>query len=220
MKSSMERGFSILILPLILSVLLLVGAAVFGGWAYTHMQDYKNNVGTKVDAAVAIAIQKESVAKDAVFTEQEKQPLKTYQGPAAYGSVTINYPKTWSAYVKDDTNSNPYVEGYFYPSVVPDIQSSDSAFALRVQVIQQPYSSVLSDLTGYVTQGLSTVKPYAAPKVKNVIGVRVDGKISGNKNGSMVVLPLRNMTLKIWTEAPAFRSDFNSNILPNFTFAP
>lgn len=220
MKTSTMRGFSVLVIPLVLSILLLIGAAVFGGWAYGKMLDYKNNTDAKIAAAVQVAKQQEDVAKDAAFAQAEKNPLRTYTGPGAYGSVSVSYPKTWSAYVADDTNNSPYIDGYFNPGVVPDIQGQNSAFALRVQVVQQSYSNVISSFTGNVQQGTTKVTPYHMPKVPNVIGVRVDGKLQGQKSGSMVVLPLRNMTLEVWTETPSTISDFNNIILPNFTFAP
>ena len=215
-----ERGASALALPLVLAVVFLIGALVFGGWAFSQMEDYRNNVNTKIAAAVVVAKQQEDGVKDAAFALQEQQPLNTYAGPAAYGSVTIHYPKTWSAYVSDDTNSSPFINGYFYPSVVPDIQNQNSAFALRVQVIQQAYSNALSGEQGYVQSGQAKLVPYSAPKVSSVIGSRIDGKLPNGKSGSMVILPLRNMTLELWTESPSFQNDFNNNILPNFTFAP
>lgn len=220
MKTSTMRGFSVLVIPLVLSILLLIGAAVFGGWAYSKMLDYKNNTDAKIAAAVQVAKQQEDVAKDAAFAQAEKNPLRTYTGPGAYGSVSVSYPKTWSAYVADDTNSSPYVDGYFNPSVVPNTQGQSSAFALRVQVVQQAYSSALTAFTSNVQLGTTKITPYHMPKVPNVIGVRVDGKLEGQKTGSMVILPLRNMTLKVWTETPSTVSDFNNIILPNFTFAP
>lgn len=220
MKTSYERGFSVLIIPLILSVLLLIGTGIFGGWAYSKMLDYKNNVDAKIVAAVQVAKQQEDAAKDAAFAQVEKNPLKIYTGPEAYGSVTIDYPKTWSAYVSDTSNASPYVDGYFNPNVVPNAQAQSSAFALRVQVVQESYSSVLATETSYVQSGKATVMAYHAPKVPNIVGARIDGKLSDLKSGSMIILPLRNMTLKIWTETPATQGDFNNIILPNFTFAP
>jgi len=216
-----QRGFNTLAGLLALSSLLLIAAVVFGVWAFANMLDYKNNSDKKVAAAVLVANKQEDAVKDAAFAEQIKLPLTTYTGPASYGSVTIKYPKTWSGYVIDTRSGSPFVDGYFYPGTVPDTQSSSSVFALRVQVVQSAYSVELGRVTAYVKQGLTTVAPYAAPKVPSVVGSRIDGKLPGNnKNGSMVLLPLRNMALEIWTEAPQFQNDFNNNILPNFTFAP
>lgn len=217
---SRQRGFSALVVPFSLAVIFLITAVIFGGWAYAKMLDYKNNVNAKISTAVATAKQQEDTAKDAAFAEQEKQPLKAYVGPTAYGSLTINYPKTWSGYVVDTRNSSPFIDGYFYPNVVPDTQSQNSSFALRVQMVQDSYSTVLNSLSTYVQSGKAKVTPYAAPKVPSVVGARVDGNLNGSKTGTMIILPVRNMTLKIWTEAPQFQNDFSNYILPNFTFAP
>src|SRR5260221_8244205 len=98
---------------LIVAIVLLVAALGFGGWAYTSMLNYKNNTEGIVATAVSQAKQQEDVVKDAAFAEQEKSPLRTYSGPTAYGSVTVQYPKSWSAYVVDTRNSSPFIDGYF-----------------------------------------------------------------------------------------------------------
>lgn len=215
-----ERGVSVLLVPLVLAIVFLVGAVTFGAWAYAQMQDYKNNVAAKVNVAVQQAKQQEDAVQAAQYAEKEKSPYRTYKGPAAYGSVTVTYPKTWSAYVIDTRNSSPYIDGYFYPNTVPDATSQNSVFALRVQVVQDTYSSVLNSISSFVQLKQSTVSPYSLPKVPNVLGARVDGQLPNQKSGSMVVLPLRNMTLEVWTESPDFQKDFTNVILPNFTFAP
>lgn len=218
--SDRRRGFSVLVLLLVITGVLLLVATGFGTWAFVKMLDYRNNVDTKIAAAVETTKTQEDQAKDAAFAEQEKSPFRTYAGPTAYGSIKIKYPKTWSAYVIDTRNSSPFIDGYFYPGSVPDTQSQSSAFALRMQLVQDSYSNILNSISSYVRQGQTKVKPYKSLKVPSVIGSRVDGRLPGNKYGSMVLIPLRNMTLKLWTEAPQFKSDFDKNILPNFTFAP
>lgn len=219
-RFSSQRGFSVLIIPLCVIVIFLIAAVIFGGWAYGKMQDYKNNVDAKVQAAVATAKQQEDTAKDAEFDQQYKLPLASYTGPSAYGSIVLKYPKTWSAYVVDDRGGSPYIDGYFYPHILPDLQSATSAFALRLQVVQDSYSSVLDNLANSVQSGVTKVAPYKVPKVPSVIGVKVTGTLGNGKTGTMVIIPLRNTTLELWTEAPSFQQDFDTNILPNFTFAP
>ena len=221
MRPSAERGYNVLILPFVLALLFLVGSVIFGVWSYGRMLDYKNNLNIKIDSAVKAAVAVESDTKDAQFAQAEKNPFKTYTGPSAYGSVTIKYPNTWSAYVIDDTNSTPYVDGYFYPNTVPDTQSSTAAFALRLQIVQDSYSNVLSNIQNNVQQGLNTVAPYKAPNVPSIVGSLITGMLpSTNRSGTMVVLPLRNTTLELWTEAPQFESDFSNIVLKNFTFLP
>ncbi len=217
---SNQRGDSSLVVPLAVTAVLLAAALGFGGWSFAQMLDYKNNADQKIAQATATAKQQEDKLKDTAFAEAEKQPLKAYNGPEAYGSLVVNYPKTWSAYIIDTHSSSPYVDGYFAPNVVPDVQAPNSVFSLRIQIEQQPYSSELAAYNSLVQQGKTKVTPFSAPKVPGVVGSRIDGQLAGGKSGTMVILPLRNTTLKLWIEAPQYENDFNANILPNFSFLP
>lgn len=219
-RSTSQQGISVLAVPLALSVLFLIGAIAFGAWAYMHMQDYKNNVDAKVSTAVTQAKQQEDQAQQALYAQKEKSPYRTYKGPSAYGSILVTYPKTWSAYVVDDQNSSPYVNGYFYPNTVPDTQGQNAVFALRIQVVQDTYSGVLGQAQNLVQNKQATVEPYSLPKVSSVVGARVSGELPNQRTGTMVILPLRNMTLEVWTESADFQDDFQNIILPNLTFAP
>lgn len=215
-----EQGSStVLVVSVVIVSLLFVGAAAFGVWAFMGRQDYKNNVDSKIASAVT-ANTKEVQAKDAAdYAEASKQPLKTYVGPEAYGSVHISYPKTWSAYIAANSSSLP-LDAYAQPDVVPSITDKNSAFALRVQVTQTSYSQTLSQYQSRQKSGQVTVTPYALPKNSDVVGVRVDGQLTDTKQGSMVILPLRDKSLTIWTESSQYLSDFNNIILPNASFSP
>lgn len=217
-----ERGeLNVLLIPVILVSLLFVGAGAFAAWAYSGKQDYKNNVDTKISAAVATNKKVVQTADAQQFAEAAKKPLKTYVGPEAYGSLKVSYPKTWSGYVvaSSDSGDNP-VDGYFYPDVVPSVTDNNSVFALRVQISAQSYSQALDQFSSQLEQNTVTIVPYSLPKLSSVVGVRVDGQIAENKQGSMIILPLRDKTLQIWTESGSFLNDFNNNILPNITFSP
>lgn len=221
MKARNQTGsISLLLVSLILVSLLFIVAAVFAVWAFQGRQDYKNNVDQKISAAVTVAKQQESTVKDKAFAEQEKSPVRTYNGPAAYGSLVIKYPKTWSAYVADDGGSDPYVDGYFYPGVVPDIATDGATFALRVQVVQESYSDVLDEFQSQVDDKSVKVSPYKLAKVPGVVGSRLDGAVEEGKTGSMILLPLRDKTLKVWTNSNQFLPDFEKYILPNLSFSP
>jgi hypothetical protein len=225
MKSRMRnldaRGLlNALLLPLIVVVLLLAGAVGFAFWAYGSRQDYKDNVAAKVSVAVAAAVKTEDAKKAADYAEADKYPLKTYTGPSAYGSLQVQYPKTWSAYIIEQASGDPSVDGYFQPNFVPNTQSSTSTYALRVRVTSQSYANVIQNLQGYVQTGKTTATPFAFSKVPNDIGTRFDGQIADNKQGSLIVVPLRANALEVSTEAPQYADDFNKNILPNLSFSP
>jgi len=209
-----------LLLPFIVVVVLLIGAVAFAGWAYQGRQDYKDNVGAKVQDAVAAAVKAEDGKKAAEFAEASKSPLKSYSGPSAFGSVQVQYPKTWSAYVVEQTSGDYLVDGYFQPNFVPNTQSDGNSYALRVRIAGQSYSQAVQSLQGYVKAGKTTATPFAFAKVPGAVGTRFDGQIGDNKQGSMVVVPLRANSLLVSTEAGQYLNDFNKDILPNLSFSP
>jgi len=208
-----------MLVPLVIAVVLLLGSLGFGMWAFLGRQDYKNNSDAKAKVAAAKAVRAEDVKKDAAFAEAEKSPLKTYTGPATYGSLTLLYPKTWSAYISEGSRSANVVDGYFSPNFVPDIQSSTS-FALRIQVVSSDYATILKSFEATVKAGKTTVAAFRAPKVPGTLGSVVSGVLDSKKSGTMVLLPLRDKTIKVWTEGGDYLNDFNNTILPNLTFVP
>lgn len=218
--SSLQKKRPIgLIISLIITILLLCSAIAFGFWAFAEREDYKNNVEPKIAAAVEVAKQENSKQKDAEFAEKEKSPLKAYQGPSAYGSVVINFPKTWSAYVNETGSGGSPLDGYFHPDFVPGAQSG-TTFALRLQVTESAYAQEIRQFENTAKQGKARIAAFQAPKVAGATGIRVDGEISQGKQGSMIILPLRDKTLKIFTESNQYLGDFNSHIIPNLTFVP
>lgn len=219
--NSNQSGFvSGTLISLIVSVVFLLGAIGFGAWAFTSRQDYKNNSDQKA-AKAADERQKATEAADAAkFAEEAKKPLKTYKAPDQFGAIAVAYPKTWSAYVVEGDSSQQPVDDYFHPEAVPDANNNDNTYALRVQVLDRAYDKVVESYASDVTAKRLAASPYTLPKVASVVGTRFDGEVERGKQGSLIVLPIRNMTLKIWTESPSYLADFNNNILPNLSFAP
>lgn len=212
------RGSMATVLAIVLLVVGLIGVGAFAVWAFAGRQDYKNNTEAKIAVAVQANTKKVQAADAISFAEEAKSPLKTYVGPEAFGSVKIVYPKTWSMYAVTGSSSTP-VDIYAHPDVVPSVEDDASNFALRVQVVDQKYSTVVQQYVSMQRQGKLTVKPYVLPKVAGVTGARLDGQLTENKKGSLVALPIRDKTLKIWTESDSFSSDFDKIILPNASFA-
>lgn len=207
-----------LIIPLVLFILLFIAASSFGFWAYAERNDYKDNVDQKVAAAVEQAVQEAEAAKEEEFLEREKRPYRQYRGPGAFGAIVIQYPKTWSAFVSETSGREP-VDGYFHPGFVPD-QKSGVGFALRLEVIEQPYDQILGDYESEAEKGEVTISPYSPPKVPSVLGVRINGMVEKDHQGSTVLFPLRDKTIRLTTLSPQFVGDFNNHILPNFEFTP
>ena len=215
-----ERGMmNTLLIPFILTLVLLIGALGFGVWAFLQRQDYKNNTEQKIQTATSIAVKEAETKKDNDFIEREKQPLKDYRSPSQLGSIIIKYPKSWSSYIDENGSSSTGLDGYFNPNVVPGIKT-DSVYALRVEVVSRAFSDEVRSFDSLIKQGKAKSQAYEPVNVKGVVGMRIDGEIASKQQGIMILLPLRDRTIKIYTESDQFFNDFNNNILPNFSFTP
>lgn len=198
--------------------LLFLGALIFGAWAFSGRQDYKNNVDAKIADASAVAVMEAETAKDAEFVELEKLPTRTYKGSTTYGSLSFQYPKTWSVYAEEAT-SGVVLDLFAFPGVVPGVTNS-TLYALRVEITSTTYDTELKRFERDITSGALRSSAYRPEKVPDVLGVKLDGQIDREVQGSMVMFPLRDRTIKIYTEIPEFLGDFNSIILPSITFSP
>jgi hypothetical protein len=215
MKRSSSAGFVpiSIILNVVLAVLVL-GIGGFAIWAFVNYQDYKDNADTKIGAAVKDAKVAQKKDDAAAFAEQEKLPTRQLVGPDELGSVTFDYPKTWSVYIASNGSQQPSYEAYLYPGAVPPT-SSNTPNALRVSVANTSYESALQQLDQSVKSG--DLKATSIT-LNGVSGIRFDGKISQNTQGAMVVFKVRDKTLKVYTETDTFRNDFDKIILPSLKF--
>lgn len=216
-----NKGSKLLLAATIFLGVAFLVALVFGIWASAGKSDYKNNSDNKSAIAVEKALAAQKLILQAQYNEQSKLPYKTYKGDPTYGSVTFEYPKTYSGYVYSASSTQP-VDSYFYPDVVPGGNNSTTAFALRVELINQDYASVLSGFDSQIRTGTLTSKAYVPPKMVALNiqpGVRLDGGISQSKQGAMVILKVRDKTLKVYTESTDFMTDYN-NVLASLTFTP
>jgi hypothetical protein len=224
-----QNGAVSFVVVFILS-LVIVASIAFSGWAYSSREDYKNNVDSKISAAVQVEKQQESTVKDQQFAQEEKSPLTTYTGPQTYGSIVMQYPKTYSAYLANaGDDNNAVIDAYFDPQIVPapgggSGNGQASIYALRMQVLNQSYASTVASFTGSDnTTTPPTSVAYSLPKLPSVVGVMLTGNlgVDGQQiQTEMVVLPLRTQTILLWTEGPTYVSDFNNYVLPNFDFSP
>lgn len=212
-----QSGFISVVLAVAFG-LLFVSASVFGFWAFSERGDYKNNVDAKIEDAVTLAVQKAESAKDVEFLEKEKSPVRRYSGSSTYGSLSFEYPKTWSVYV-EESSSGTVLDLYAHPFVVPDT-GLKQPYALRAQIISTSYDKEVESITRDVEKGTLSSEAYRPAKVQNALGIKATGEISRDLQGSMILLPLRDKTIKVFTESVEFLGDFNTIVLPSITFVP
>src|SRR3972149_11800458 len=166
--------------------LALAGALGFGLWANSGKMDYKNNVDTKIAAAVAEAQKIQAAELELKFNEQAKSPTRTYQSAVSSGSVGFSYPNTWSAYVEQDNASQP-INGYFHPHQVPGVRS-ESTYALRIEMVSTDYSQVVNGFSTKTKDGSLSAAAYIPPKMQGLAnvqpGTKLDGALDDKKTGS------------------------------------
>ncbi len=200
------------------SVVLTVLVVTLGGvsiWAFVNYQDQKNNVDTKIEAAVAAAKQEQSEEDDKLFAEREKQPARQLVGPDDLGHVTFDYPKTWSVYIEKDGSEGEY-DAYLHPGAVVAL-ANDQPSALHVSILKQDYDTVVKKYREAVTKGDLKATPV---NLQGQTGTRLDGAFSKERQGSMVLMKLRDKTIVVATENKDFVNDFNAIVLPSLKFNP
>lgn len=212
------------IISIVLLTLLLIVALGFGYWAFSERNDYKNNVDAKIATAKGEQKKQTTDELNKVHAEQDKSPVKTYVGPASYGSIKFNYPKTYSGYVTGDNSSTP-LDAYFHPDTVPSLMAAPgsttrAAIALHVQVRNQPYDDAIIQYQSLVSAGAVTGSPFALKQVPKQIGMKFVGTLQNQLNGTEIVLPLRDKTVVITSETDTWLPDFNTYILETMTFEP
>ncbi len=214
MRNELGDSHPLLIVTIVLAI-LTVGLGGFGVWVFVNYQDQKNNVDAIVANAVETAKKEQAATDQVTFDEQDKLPTRQIVGPTDLGKVTFSYPKTWSVYIdKDGTGTNASYEAYFYPAAVPPL-SKDVPSALRTTITGAKYETVLAGFN----ERLKTGKLKASPvTVSGVDGMRLDGEFSETVRGSMIILKIRDKTLQIYTQAEAFKADFDTYVLKSIEF--
>lgn len=219
-KTNQQGAITASVIIAVTMTLLFLGATAFAVWAFGERQDYKNNVQAKIDAAETVARKQAESDKDNEFAEVLKSPVKLFQGSPTYGSLSLTYPKTYSAYVVQKDNDSSPIEGYFHPNIVPSISDNSVSFGLRIRVINSPFSTVMKTFDNFNKSGKAKVTPFRAAKVPQTLGNRIDGQLTSQKSGSMIVLPLRDKTIQIWTESAENLKDFDTYVVPSISFIP
>ena len=216
--SSDKKHHNIAIIFAIVFAVLFVVTLVFALSVFSGKQELDNNFNRKLKEAVGVAVESAESAKDAEFAEKEKSPYEVYIGPQTYGSLSFSYPKTWSVY-QYEKNSKTVLDLYLHPKIVPDI-SSEKPYALRVEISTLPYDREVEAFQKDVEQGLVISEPFRAANVPSVLGLKITGEIRRDISGSMILLPLRDRTIKVFTESSEFINDFNNTVLPSLRFVP
>ena len=205
-KRTREAGqantWFIVSISLIAVLLVLAGTLT---WALINYFDQKDNVDTKVSAAVTTAVKKQADADAAIFEAEEKKPNRLFAGPEDFGALSFEYPKTWSTYIDKDASAGSF-QAYLNPVSVPPI-TDKTQYALRVSIETKEFDKVLNTYQTLVKKGdlkSSTVK------INGVDSTRLEGNFTKDIRGAAVVMKIRDKTVTIRTDADTFKPDFDA----------
>jgi len=196
----------------IFMVLAIVGglvAVTFIGlfiWMYSQWSTAQEDVDSKINTAVAEAVNEKAEELEDQFTEREKKPYRIFTGPADYGELTLEYPKTWSVYEAKSATEGGDFEAYFNPDRVYQV-GSDTINSLRVYIKNQSYDTVIQEYDNLTKEGKMTVavRPIGGENANVYTGQLPD---TNDFQGIAAVFKIRDKTAIIQTDAMLFSDDY------------
>ncbi len=182
-------------------------------WKYFEWDTVRTDVDGQIDAAVAVAISENTTKLENEFVEREKYPYRTFSGPADYGSLSFEYPKTWSLYVEQDASNGGEYSAYLNPGEVQPV-SANSINALRVRIITSAFDEEASHFDKLVESNQVTL---TTRSVGGTLANVYSGELNTNLHGILAMFKLRDKTVFLQTDAMLFADEFYK-LLDTVTF--
>ncbi len=204
-KSNALMETVILVVVCLIAAVAIVFAVIF----FMQYNDLKNTTDSQVGVAVAQAIEDTQKENNAAFAEKEKLPFEKFVGPSDYGSISFEYPKTWSAYIAMDGADNSDYQAYFRPKSVEAVENENSRYALRFIIRNEQITTVQQEYDALKEQGV-TASVFNADNNK-ISGVRYEGMLSEGIDGIVVVAKVNDKTVILQTDVRSvYAQDFES----------
>ena len=196
---------TIAIIALSLIAVTFVGLFI---WMAVKYNDASTDVQGQIDVAVAKARDEQKTKDEAEFLEREKYPYKTFSGPADYGQLTFEYPKTWSVYIAEAANTGGDYNAYLNPIEVNTV-GKDTVNALRVTIRDKSFDEVTAEYQRAMDRKDSDLRMNSVT-FNGITGNRYDGTIPGTDlNGFVVIFKIRDKTAILQTDSKLFQADFD-----------
>ena len=203
-------------------VILSLVAVTFIGlfiWMLLERNEAQTDIDTKIQMAEAAARDEQSQKMEAEFLEREKYPYKTFSGPADYGQLTFEYPKTWSLYIEKAATAGGDFNAYFNPIQV-DAVSEETINALRVTIRDESMDEVTEEYQKAIDRKNSnlTIESVTIGKNANITANRYTGTIPNTSlSGYIITFKIRDKTAILQTDSVLFKEDFEK-LLGTVTF--
>lgn len=200
------------IVIVILSLLVLTFLGLFV-WKYAEWDTIKTDVDGQIDAAIAVAVSENTTKLENEFVEREKYPYKTFAGPADYGSLSFEYPKTWNLYISSDAANGGNYSAYLNPGEVQPLTDT-SVYALRVSILDSAFDKEVSSYNSLVEEDQVTLE---ARNVGGTLANVYTGWLSKNTQGILTAFKLRDKTVILQTDSLLFAEEYYK-LLDTVTF--
>lgn len=181
-------------------------------WMYVQYNDARTDVDGQIADAVVKAVDENTTKLEGEFAEREKYPFRTFAGPADYGELAFEYPKTWSVYVASDARNGGDFEAYFNPVEVNEV-SNDEIAALRVKILDTAFDEVArkyqSELEG--DDAKLRVESVTIGQNNDISASRYTGILPDTEfNGYVVLFKIRDKTVVMQSDSVLFEGDYNT----------
>lgn len=205
-----KKDISGLIKTIVIIVVSLIAVTFIGLFIWMTLQynEVDSDVQGQIDVAVAKAKDEQKTKDENEFMEREKYPFKTFSGPADYGELTFEYPKTWSVYIAAAATSGGDFNAYLNPVEVSAV-GKDTINALRVTIRNKSFEDVAAEYQKAMDKKDSNLT-MASVTFNGITGNRYTGKIPDTElNGFIVIFKIRDKTAILQTDSVLFQADFD-----------
>ena len=202
-----------LIKTIVIIVVSLIAVTFVGLFIWMTLQynDVRDDVDGQIAVEVAKARDEQAQVDEAEFLEREKYPYKTFSGPADYGQLSFEYPKTWSVYVAEDAATGGDFNAYFNPIQV-NAMSKNTINALRVTIRNKSFDDVAAEYQRYMDRKDSNLSVESIT-VNGATANRYTGTIPDTDlSGYVVIFKIRDKTAVMQTDSVLFKDEFDKPI--------
>ena len=218
---ALKKDISGLIKTIVIIIVSLIAVTFIGLFIWMTMErdEAQTDLDGKISVAAAAAKDEQAQKDEAEFLEREKYPFKTFSGPADYGQLTFEYPKTWSVYIAAAATAGGDFNAYFNPIQV-DAVGKDTINALRVTIrdksfddVSQEYQKAMDKRNSNLSMTSTTIGAEG-----NIPANRYTGTIPGTDlSGFIVTFKIRDKTAILQTDSVLFQEDYDK-LLGTVTF--
>ena len=210
-EKPIKKDIGGLIKTIAIVVLTLISLTFIGLfiWMFIRYDEVQMDINGQIDVAVAEAKDEQAAKDEEEFLQREKYPYRTFKGPADYGELTFQYPKTWSVYVAADANNGGDYEAYMNPVEV-NVVAKDTINALRVSILNKSFEAVAEEYQKAMERRDANLTMQSVT-FNGITGNRYTGTIPGTDlSGFIVIFKIRDKTAILQTDSVLFEGDYNT----------